>query len=149
MLCIYNANASFKAILYDTVGKISPKHTTRGACLLYANILFCPEWSSGWIQTSTIFPCLNEVRDYMISGDYFDFISRRWDFFTYLKLTIAFSIVLILPTCVRRHQIFPKWRLKWMWRHEQGKITEKYRGKTMLLKEVYIQRNTNYTITML
>lgn len=73
------------------IGKLLPKHTARGACLLYANILFCPEWSSGWMQTSTIFPCLNEVRDYMISGKYLNFYFTEIRFFTYLKLTIALA----------------------------------------------------------
>lgn len=76
-ICIYVAKAFFKATSYDKVGKLLSKYTARGACLLYANILFCPEWSSGWMQTSTIFPCLNEVRDYLISGKYFNFISSR------------------------------------------------------------------------
>lgn len=76
-ICIYVAKAFFKATSYDKVGALLSKYTARGACLLYANILFCPEWSSGWMQTSTIFPCLNEVRDYLISGKYFNFISSR------------------------------------------------------------------------
>lgn len=85
-ICIYDAKA-----FLNFIGKLLPKHTAQGACLLYANILFCPEWSSGWMQTSTIFPCLNEVRDYMISGKYLNFYFTEIRFFTYLKLTIALA----------------------------------------------------------
>lgn len=68
---------------------------------------------------------------------------HRDKIFYLFKINNSFGIVLMLPTCVRRHQIFPKWRLKWMWRHEQGKITEKNRGKIWRLMLPY-EFSTSY-----